>query len=84
MDYLLCHQNIWHIDRLLRNRGIVFPEAESSYVRRMLIIYEGPFDYSSFLEMANVSMGKLGASKTWNHLLSYGLLQVAETKGKGK
>ncbi len=84
LDYLLCYQNIDSIERSLRKVGIILTEAESNYIRRILISYDGPFDYVSFLNMANVSMSKQGALKTLNHLLSYGFLKEKETKGRGK
>ncbi len=83
-DYILCYLNLHHISRTARNRGFVITDTEQSYVKKILITYDGPFTYAGFLKAAGISISKQGALKILNRLIEYGILREMPSSSKSK
>ena len=85
LDYFICYQNLSAIEKELKNTNCnVLTETELSYLKKILICYEGKFSYIDFLKMANVEMSKQGALKILNKFVSYNILVVSSGKSKIK
>ncbi len=84
IDYILCYQNLKHIDQNAKNIGVSLTSTELNYIKKILIGYHGTFDYIDFLRMINVDMSKQGAFKTLNKFIEYGILKEKESKSKTK
>ena len=84
IDYVLCYENISQMERECKSRGIILTETELSYIKRILICYEGAFTYTDFLTMAGISISKQGALKILNRFTDYGLLKEVATSSKYK
>ncbi len=84
IDYILCYQNLRYIGQNTKNIGISLTSTELNYVKKMLIGYQGTFDYADFLKMINVKMTKQGALKILNKFIEYGILKEKESKSKSK
>ena len=84
IDYILCYQDLEHFESISKNKGYVLTETELSYLKKMLISYDGVFNYQDFLKQINVSMSKQGALKTLNHFVQYGIIKEVETDSRSK
>ena len=84
IDYILCYQNIAHFELFSKNKGFILTETELTYLKKMLISYNGVFNYQDFIKTINVSMSKQGALKTLNHFEKYGIIKVVESESKSK
>lgn len=84
IDYILCYQNLAHFELLSKNKGFILTETELAYLKKMLISYNGVFNYQDFIKTINVSMSKQGALKTLNHFEKYGIIKVVESESKSK
>ena len=84
IDYILCYQDLEHFESMSKNKGYVLTETELSYLKKMLISYDGVFNYQDFLKQINVSMSKQGALKTLNHFVQYGIIKEVETDSRSK
>lgn len=83
-DYVICYQNLAHMEQIAKNHGVVLTETEANYLKRILVSYGGAFSYSDFLKMANVTMSKQGALKILNKLVSCDLLTEVHSSSKTK
>lgn len=83
-DYVVCYQNLEHLKKAIKNKGIAVTDTELNYMKKVLISYEGAFTYLDFLKMAKVEMSKQGALKILNKFVDYGFLKEKETKSKSK
>ena len=84
IDYVLCYQNLEEIEKSLKKKGLVLTDTELNYVKRILISYDGYFNYSDFLKFANVEMSKQGALKQLNKFVNYGILIEVDNASKTK
>ncbi|MBR5340558.1 MAG: Fic family protein [Erysipelotrichaceae bacterium] len=84
LDYLICYQNLNHLEQTVKNKGSVLTETELNYIKKIIISYNGIFSYSDFLKMANVSMSKQGALKILNRFVKLGILKEVSTPSKSK
>ena len=83
-DYIICYQNLKHLEQVAKNTGNVLTSTELNYIKKVLISYKGVFSYSDFLKMIKVSMSKQGALKILNKFVSYGILKEVESNSKTK
>lgn len=84
IDYILTYQNLAHFEYVSKNKGFTLTETELTYLKKMLISYNGVFNYQDFTKTINVSMSKQGALKTLNRFIKYGLLVEVESESKSK
>ena len=84
IDYLICYQNLDHLEQVVKNKGNVLTQTELNYIKKILISYKGVFSYNDFLKMINASMSKQGALKTLNRFVSYGVLKEIDSTSKVK
>ena len=83
-DYIICYQNLENIEKELKHKGYVLTDTELNYIKRVLVSYDGAFNYSDFLKMVNIDISKQGALKTLNRFVNYGILIEVESKSKSK
>ena len=67
-----------------KNNGVILTETELNYLKKILISYQGPFNYSDFLKMADISISKQGALKILNKFTSLEILKEASSSSKSK
>lgn len=84
IDYILCYHNLSHLEMVAKNNGVILTETELNYLKKILISYQGPFNYSDFLKMAGISISKQGALKILNKFTSLGILKEASSSSKSK
>lgn len=84
VDYIICYQNLKHLEQVAKNTGNVLTQTELNYIKKILISYNGVFTYIDFLKMINVSMSKQGALKQLNKFVIYGVLKEVESTSKTK
>lgn len=84
IDYVLCYQNIKHLEQVAKNKGNILTSSDLNYIKKILISYNGTFCYLDFLKMINVGMTKQGALKILNKFIDCGVLKEIKTKAKYK
>ena len=84
IDYVICYENLNHLQQVSKNNGYVLTQTELNYMKKILISYNGVFNYLDFLKMVNINITKQGAFKILNKFINFGFLKEVNTNSKSK